>query len=328
MKHPHNMLTFKDIHRGIKISTMNRGKTWKFQSDEMLEKVRELLLQIGGEEVDVSADFELWRIKLGNATFTAYNTLKLYATPSNNPAVLDAINKIDSVAGDFFVPPDADYLIGCDEAGKGEVLGSIFVTCTFMPAHLFKSLQDVLRTVDTKARRHPFDYWKTLFEELHAFKPQGFDAVIKKIRAQTVDAININKIMDKAYGMALARIFELHNPQSFRIVIDDYGVGDELKDKLNELDGKVIIEHRADEKYLEVVAASVISKYFREKEMMELNSDEKWSVEGVTPGPGSANNQQTLEWLELWSRSGRPWPPFVRKSYRTIKEIEERLRKQ
>ncbi len=302
---------------------MNRGKTWRFDSPEKLERARLKLLEMGGEERPVNADFELWRVKLGGSTFTAYVTLKLYATPSDDPVALKAVGEIDSIAGDLFVPPNADFMVGCDEAGKGEVLGSIYAACAFVPARLFKRLQDILRTADTKARRHPFEYWKELFASVHELKSEGLDAVIKRIPPSVIDKENINSLLDKAYTLALESLWRKHSPSSVRLVIDDYGVGDRLKDFVEKLRPKqLIISHGADEKYIEVLTASVIAKYFREKEMFEINSQDEWVIDGVSPGPGSPNNPQTLEWLKLWHDHGREWPDFVRKSYRTVSQIE------
>ena len=309
----------------IKISTMKRGKTWRFRTENDLFEVKRLLLELGGEEKDVAADFELWRIRLADSTFTAYKTLKLYSTPSDDPLVRDAVERIDRIAGALFVPPESPLMVGCDEAGKGEILGSIFVSCALVPSLLFHKLQDILRTVDTKARRHPFSYWKTIFEEIHALKTEGLDAVIKRIPPESIDRENINVLLDKAYVLALKALHEKYDLSDARLVIDDYGVGDILREFIDRIrPSKVIIATRADEKYLEVLTASVISKYFREREMDSISSDERWIIDGVSPGPGSPNNPQTLEWLKSWHESGREWPNFVRKSYRTIAQIEGR----
>jgi ribonuclease HII len=291
-----------------------------------MDRVRWLLLESGGIESPVTADFEAWRIRYGGSTFTAYTSLKLYATPSDSLEVAEIVRKIDNLVGDFFVSPNVDYLIGCDESGKGEVLGSIFVTCAGMPSELFADMQDILRTIDTKSRRHPFEYWKDVYLEVYAFKKNGLEAVIKRIGAETVDSENINLLLDRAYSLALQKILALRKGKSYRVVIDDYGVGEVLIRTVNSLvDGNVIIEHKADEKYLEVVVASVISKYFREKEMWEINSDERWELVELTPGPGSSNNEQTLQWLRMWYKKHGEWPPFVRKSYRTVKIIEDEI---
>lgn len=39
-------------------------------------------------------------------------------------------------------------------------------------------------------------------------------------------------------------------------------------------------------------------------------------------GSGNAGDPETAEWLKAWHAAGRPWPWFVKRSFRTIQEIE------
>jgi len=44
---------------------------------------------------------------------------------------------------------------------------------------------------------------------------------------------------------------------------------------------------------------------------------------GIHSGLGNAGDRKTLDLLEDWYRTHREWPWFVKRSFRTVKRIEE-----
>lgn len=120
------------------------GHTWKNVDSAVAERIRAHLLEKGGEEREVKAVTEKWRIRLSDATFTYYARSTLYSTPSpfNDPAVLEAWNYIESLV-DSYKPPTKDFLIGLDETGKGEVIGHLILSGVIFPRDIYGKVNSI-----------------------------------------------------------------------------------------------------------------------------------------------------------------------------------------
>jgi|Deesub1362A_J573_1020465.scaffolds.fasta_scaffold04408_3 ribonuclease HII len=303
-----------------------RGRTWKVESDKA-DEIRAYLLDSGGKEQEVKSPYEVWRVRFSDSTFTYYTTGKLYSTPSKSrdPAVFNAWGHIDSIAGPKYIPPTKDYLIGLDETGKGEVIGHTVLTGVIFPKEIFSVINDKVGSADTK-KRHSFEYWDEIFRELDSLTPLGFDFIFEKVPPWHVDRYNLNKIMDVVYQRILSSFFRRVEISRCRIVLDDYGVGDTLSrflDFLEKQGAEVIVTNNSEEFYLEARVASLISKRIREGVIKKINENPNFQIDGISVGSGNAGNPRTVEWLKRWHASGREWPWFVKKSFKTIREIEE-----
>ena len=111
-----------------------QGHTWKNVESSTAEKIKNYLLEYGGDEQEVGSASEKWRVRFSDSTFTYYERGTLYSTQSksNDPVVIDAWKFVDSLAGSY-VPPTKDFLIGFDETGKGEVIGHMVLTGVVFP---------------------------------------------------------------------------------------------------------------------------------------------------------------------------------------------------
>lgn len=301
------------------------GRKWKLNQEEG-EKIKEYLLQQGGEEKEVKNISEKWRIKFSDSTFTFYTSGTLYSTPSNSqdPAVEEVWDYIDSLVGSVFVQPTREFLIGLDETGKGELVGHTHLVGVIIPSHLFSQLEKIVSTADTK-KAHSFEYWDNIFRQISQFISDGLEFVEEKIPPWHVDRYNLNKIMDVVYQRILASFFRKADIGKCRIVIDDYGIGPTLKRFLNFLErqgAEVVVAQKSDYTYLEARVASIIAKRNREAVIKAINENENYKIDGISIGSGNAGNKQTLEWLEKWHHSGKDWPWFIKRSYSTVREID------
>ena len=50
----------------------------------------------------------------------------------------------------------------------------------------------------------------------------------------------------------------------------------------------------------------------------------KFSLPGCPVGSGNAGDSRTLKWLREWKKTGREWPWFVKRSFKTICKIDGR----
>jgi ribonuclease HII len=81
----------------------------------------------------------------------------------------------------------------------------------------------------------------------------------------------------------------------------------------------LISEHKADRKYPIVSAASIVAKVKRDSEISKL-----WEEYGNF-GSGYVTDPVTIRFLKEWRRKRRDYPPMVRRSWKTIREIESSL---
>jgi len=304
------------------------GRKWKL-NQEQGEKIKEYLLQQGGEEKEAkhtSEKWRKWRIKFSDSTFTFYTSGILYSTPSNSqdPAVEEVWNYIDSLADPVFVQPTKEFLIGLDETGKGELIGHTHLVGVIIPRHLFSQLEKIVSTANTK-KTHDFKYWDNIFRQISQFISEGLEFIEEKISPRHVDMYNLNKIMDVVYQRILASFFRKADIGKCRIVIDDYGIGPTLKRFLNFLErqgAEVVVAQKSDDTYLEARVASIIAKRNREAVIKAINENEDYKIDGISIGSGNPGNKQTLKWLEKWYSSKKSWPWFIKRSFSTIRKIE------
>jgi ribonuclease HII len=312
------------------------NRTWKIldEQKEKVEKIRNWLLENGGTEEEVKKNYEKWRIKIYDVTITYYESEKkrtIYMTDSDYDEVLKVHEFIDTLLGSQFVIPDKDYLIGLDEVGKGEVIGHVFLVGVLFPESIYSDLEKILGVANTKVRRES-SYWEDVFRKIDYFKSKGLCFICETIPPWDFDKYNINALMDITYQRILNNFAQKVSLVETRIVIDDYGIGRRLKYFLNSLKNagaKIIVENKADEKYLESRIASLIAKYYQIRSLEVIKNEPKFKIEDVVIGSGNAGDIKTLEWLKKWWALNKSWPWFVKTSFKTIAEIEgkEKIKK-
>lgn len=81
----------------------------------------------------------------------------------------------------------------------------------------------------------------------------------------------------------------------------------------------IISEHKADEKYPIVSAASIVAKYERDSIIARLRA-----IYGDF-GSGYTSDRKTIDFMRNWIIKNKSFPPFVRRSWETAKNLEEEL---
>ncbi|MGB9788955.1 MAG: hypothetical protein ACPLVD_09165 [Dictyoglomus turgidum] len=307
------------------------GRIWKNINSETSKKIKDYLLKNGGEKQEIKTSYEEWRIRLSDSTFTYYTKGTLYSTASNieDPLVLCAWQYIDSLIGSIYALPSKDFLIGLDETGKGEIIGDIVLVGVIFPKEVFKEVDLLIGPADTK-RHHDFEYWDNILKKLDALKNKGLDFIYEKIPPSHVDKYNLNEIMDISYQRILSIFLRKVEISRCRIVLDDYGIGPILKRFLRFLEqqgAEVIVEQRAEDKYLEAKTASLISKRLREAVIKQINDNLEFQINGLSVGSGNAGDSKTIAWLKEWWKEKKFWPWFVKSSFKTVREIEGKKEK-
>jgi len=299
------------------------GRTWKNQSLAILDKIKDQLLSIGGRKTEIKNQYELWRIKIADSVFISFKTGTLYHTPSNSNSdeVLNACQEIDNITGTGHVHPTRDYLIGLDETGKGEIAGPIVLTGTIFHKNLFEDFVTLVGPADTK-KQHSFEYWEEIYDKLDQFREKGFSFITETISAKLIDKYNVNHLLDLFYQKIISRLLKSVSHKGCRIVLDDYGAGEDLRKLKTDDINEVLILPKAEDQFIEAKIASLISKKIREGILENINQLPEYRIDNLSIGNGNISNPQTAKWLSRWHASDKPWPWFIKQSFKTIKDLE------
>ncbi len=302
------------------------NKTWKIKDTQKANDIKKWLLANGGiENIKIINPHELWRIKYKETVITFYKSGSLYITDSNDISIYDLHKFIDSSIGPRFVLPTKKILIGCDETGKGEVIGNIVLVGTIFPSEISSEIENQIGVSNSKSK-HTFEYWDNLFNKIVILKNKGLNFIIEKISPEQIDKNNINKLLDATYKKIISQLIDNKiNLEDARIVIDDYGVGFELNSYLQLLStsgAEIVKIHGADDKYLESRLASIISKKVQQELINNISKNPDFQISGLSIGSGNSSDLETINWLKAWKKSGKEWPWFIKKSFKNIKELD------
>ena len=217
-------------------------------------------------------------------------------------------------------------LIGCDETGTGELLGSAIVGGAALPPARAEALAEIVEHVDTKVSRAASG-WEALDERLRGVPELRL--VTLPIRNRVFDAWSKNGLLDLAYLRVVGDLFAacglgpgrpVGGLQGVELAIDDYGAGPLLNQAIAEWRGDgahVLLQHKADDEHLAARAASVAARAARSREFESLRAE----VPDGPLGTGNAGHPETLRWMRGRARAGGEWPSFVKASFRTARDM-------
>lgn len=204
---------------------------------------------------------------------------------------------------------DDSMVLGIDEAGRGSVLGPLVIGGVMMKRKKLRFL-DRIGVKDSK--------------RLSAKKRMTISRKIKKISEFTTTIITAHDIdsmrnegtnLNKIETNAMTEIIQQFNPDM--CCIDCIDVNEQrFHNKIQHINHKmkVITEHKADDTYNIVSAASIIAKVERDKQMAIIRN------EYGDVGSGYPSDKYTIKYLK--SLNGN-YPPVVRQTWNTVKNLEE-----
>jgi len=140
-----------------------RSYSWKGIRVDLGEKVEELLLDYGWTREGDKSPIELWRMRSNGFTFIFYKSGTLYVSyPESREEEFKRVRElINYYIGKRYTAPSKEFLIGVDEVGKGEVIGSIILAGVSFSKELFDGLDIMIDNIDTK-RNHRMEYWEEI----------------------------------------------------------------------------------------------------------------------------------------------------------------------
>ena len=200
-------------------------------------------------------------------------------------------------------------ILGIDEAGRGSVLGPMVIAGVLVP----EKMEKVLERMGVKDSKRLTPNRRTILSrKLKKMFP--YETVV--ISAREIDdlraqGVNLNEIEKNA--MESIRL----NPE--KAIVDAVDVkAERFQENLRHDTGiDVIAEHKADDKYIEVSAASIIAKAERDDYIKEINKE---YIKSGGIGSGYPSDPTTKEFLSNYTYD--EMPDFVRKSWATVAKMQ------
>ena len=202
-------------------------------------------------------------------------------------------------------------ILGIDEAGRGSVLGPLVIAGVLIP----EKMEKVLERMGVKDSKKLAPHRRTI---LSRKLKKMFDYEIVVISAREIDemraeGINLNEIEKNAMESILLKI----KPE--KAIVDAVDVkAERFQDNLCKDTGlNVISEHKADDKYIEVSAASIIAKAERDDQIAKINKE---FIKSGGIGSGYPSDPKTKDFLTNYTYD--EMPDFVRRSWATVAKMK------
>lgn len=203
-------------------------------------------------------------------------------------------------------------ILGIDEAGRGSVLGPMVIAGVVVP----EKMEKVLERMGVKDSKRLTPNRRTI---LSRKLKKMFDYEIVVISAREIDemrasGINLNEIEKNAMESILSKI----SPE--KAIVDAVDVkAERFQENLrNDTGVNVIAEHKADDKYIEVSAASIIAKAERDDQIAQINKD---FIKSGGIGSGYPSDPKTKTFLTNYTYD--EMPDFVRRSWATVAKMKD-----
>lgn len=202
-------------------------------------------------------------------------------------------------------------ILGIDEAGRGSVLGPMVIAGVIVPEKMDK----VLERMGVKDSKRLTPNRRTI---LSRKLKKMFEYEIVVISAREIDelrasGVNLNEIEKNAMESIILKL----KPE--KAIVDAVDVkAQRFQDNLCKDTGfDVIAEHKADDKYIEVSAASIIAKAERDAQIQEINKE---FIKSGGIGSGYPSDPNTKKFLTNFTYD--EMPDFVRKSWATVAKMK------
>ncbi|KZX17500.1 ribonuclease HII [Methanobrevibacter filiformis] len=207
-------------------------------------------------------------------------------------------------------------VLGIDEAGRGPVIGPLIVAGVIVP----EDKNNVLERMGVKdSKRLTATRRKVLSRKLkNMFEWETIEITAADIDNLRANGVNLNDIEKIAMNKVIENLLEKTTYE--KIIIDSLDVKPErLEEEVKAIvkDIEVKAEHKADDKYIPVAAASIIAKAERDAIIEELKKEYR-KIGDI--GSGYPSDPKTKKFLSNYSFN--EMPIIVRKSWQTVKNLK------
>ncbi|BDC35570.1 MAG: ribonuclease HII [Candidatus Methanoliparum thermophilum] len=212
--------------------------------------------------------------------------------------------------------------LGVDEAGKGPVMGSMFIGGVLINKINYLKIEELLigknsfndsKKIKNKKREEFYNIFKD-FAKIEVYE----------ISASEIDKLRTKYTMNEIMVIAHAGLIRKFEREADVIYLDASDVNEDrfgmyvkkLIEKFVKPDLKIISKHKADETYPLVAAASIVAKVWRERHIADLKR-----VYGDF-GSGYPSDPKTIKFLTDFYKKYNTFPEIVRTSWKTCERIK------
>ncbi len=208
---------------------------------------------------------------------------------------------------------------GVDDAGRGPVIGPLVIAGVLVE----ESKLDLLKSLGVKDS-------KKLTPILRTRLAEEIPRIVERHHIVELDAPSMDKVVNKApkfqrlnllEAKKMAEVVEALRPDVVYVDSSDTDTERFRNNILDELSyrPKVISEHHADDTYPVVSAASILAKVRRDARIDEIRR------QYGDFGSGYAHDPQTIQFLGDYYLANKEFPPIVRRSWKTLRNIVRNL---
>jgi len=215
-----------------------------------------------------------------------------------------------------------DSIAGIDDAGRGPIIGPLVIAGVLIKEDEKTKLANLgvkdskMLTPESRTRLSAKIRAFTSTISVHELQPEEIDDVV--LHAEKLRKLNYLE------AKVMAQVVKDLKPTKVYVDASDvnetrYGenIREFLPEELKNI--KIISEHHADRTYPIVSAASIIAKVTRDSAIANLHQ------QYGDFGSGYITDPKTIEFLKSWRRTHTEFPPIVRLSWKTIKQIENEV---
>ncbi len=204
-------------------------------------------------------------------------------------------------------------ILGIDEAGRGPVIGPLIVAGIVIP-------DDKIPVLERMGIKDSKKLTPTRRKVLSRKLKNMFECETVEITAQDIDNLRASDVnLNEIEKIAMLKIINKLDYDC--VIIDSVDIKPErLKNEIQSIVGniEIISEHKADDKYIQVAAASIVAKYERDSIIENLKKEYRKIGE---IGSGYPSDPKTKRFLENFTYE--EMPKIVRKSWKTIQNIKD-----
>lgn len=208
-------------------------------------------------------------------------------------------------------------ICGIDEAGRGPVIGPMVI------AGVWVNEKDEWKLYEAKIKDSK-KLIKRRRETLADYIKKNFYYEIIVVEAEHIDDLRRTMSLNELEAYIFANIANKRKANIYYIDAVNEKDFEKLMKKLIKYDCKIICEHEADRKYAVVSAASILAKVERDKQIEKI-SKELESKLNMPLGSGYPSDEKTINFIREWIKKFDDLPPYIRKSWKTVKNIQNEL---
>lgn len=207
-------------------------------------------------------------------------------------------------------------IAGIDEAGKGPVIGPMFVAGVMIGNARLNLLMDLGVKDSKKLAPKKREYLAEKIKKIANY-------YILEVKAIQIDELRKTMTMNEIMVECFVEVLNNLNPNC--VFVDAADVkADRFANNIQEKYGyiKIVSEHRADNHYPIVSAASILAKVSRDKAVQKLEQEI-----GIKFGSGYPSDPSTKKFLKEWVEKYGDLPNFARHSWKTSENVIRNYKK-